>query len=111
MKCIFVCVNSPRLPEGRGSQEVVFTKPLTEKYGLTDRPKKCKNNVSCHLWPCSALTFFIAAFDVALAVYNRYASGGGDSHNTVAYAAHVGGALAGLLVGMNVLRNFHKLVR
>ena len=25
---------------------MVFTKPLTEKYGLTDRPKKCKNNVS-----------------------------------------------------------------
>ena len=64
------------------------------------------------LWHCSALTFFIAAFDVALAVYNRYAvTGGGDSHNTVAYAAHAGGALAGFLVGMNVLRNFHKLVR
>ena len=63
-----------------------------------------------NLFPCSALTFFIAAFDVALAVYNRYADGGGDSHNTVAYAAHVGGALAGCLVGMNVLRNFHKLV-
>ena len=63
-----------------------------------------------NIFPCSALTFFIAAFDVALAVYNRYADGGGDSHNTVAYAAHVGGALAGCLVGMNVLRNFHKLV-
>ena len=66
--------------------------------------------MSSIVFPCSALTFFIAAFDVALAVYNRYADGGGDSHNTVAYAAHVGGALAGCLVGMNVLRNFHKLV-
>ena len=75
----------------------------------------CSQDIRCthvvNLFPCSALTFFIASFDVALAVYNRYVNDdAGGSHNTVAYAAHVGGALAGCLVGMNVLRSFHKLV-
>ena len=103
MKCIIFirgCVN-PTSSFGLGD---ALTQPLIENFALYSIS-------GSHFLFCSALTFFIAAFDVALAIYNRYAGGGGDSHNTVAYAAHMGGAMAGFLVGMNVLRNFHKLVR
>ena len=47
--------------------------------------------------------------DFALAIYHRYTEVSG--HGSIGYAAHIGGGLAGLLVGMNVLRNFnHKVL-
>ena len=70
----------------------------------------CTSSIEDDIFRCSALTFFIATFDVALSIYNRYTGGDDGSHNTIAYAAHMGGAVAGFLVGMNALRNFHKLV-
>ncbi|KAJ9576209.1 hypothetical protein L9F63_006942 [Diploptera punctata] len=44
----------------------------------------------------------LTVVDVGTAVYTRYVKG---EHNQIGYAAHLGGALAGLLVGINVLRN------
>ena len=53
----------------------------------------------------SGLSVCVCLVDLSLAIYNRYFSGdGGDE--SVGYAAHLGGGLAGILIGMNVLRNF-----
>lgn len=41
--------------------------------------------------------------DLGVAIYERYAKGGGQ--NRTSYAAHLAGALAGLLVGFVALRN------
>ncbi|XP_049840019.1 uncharacterized protein LOC126284839 isoform X3 [Schistocerca gregaria] len=50
-----------------------------------------------------ALIFFIlAASDIGSAIYNRYVL---KEATQIGYAAHIAGALAGLLVGVNVLRN------
>jgi membrane associated rhomboid family serine protease len=50
----------------------------------------------------------LGLIDFAIAIYHRYSDGG--SNESVGYAAHLGGAAAGLLIGMNVLRNFvHKV--
>ena len=46
--------------------------------------------------------------DFAFAIYQRYGTDDGDG--SVGYAAHIGGAAAGFLIGMNVLRNFHMKV-
>lgn len=55
-------------------------------------------------YPLAQLFVFIAVTvsDVSYAVYLRYAGEGGDH---IGYAAHFFGALAGLLVGISVLRN------
>ncbi|CAG0881606.1 unnamed protein product [Darwinula stevensoni] len=52
--------------------------------------------------------FAIASADVGFAVYNRYA-GGGDGVGgapPVSFVAHLAGALAGLTIGLIVLKNF-----
>jgi len=51
------------------------------------------------------LIFFILLIgsDVGVALYNRYNNVGDDK---VSYVAHIGGFLAGLLMGIVVLRNF-----
>lgn len=55
----------------------------------------------------------IAAADVGQAIYNRYVL---DINEHIGYAAHLAGAVAGLLVGIFVLRNleerrFEKIVK
>ena len=47
--------------------------------------------------------------DLGFAIYSRYLSSDG-ADGSVGYAAHLGGAAAGFLVGMNVLRNFKTMV-
>ncbi|GFY67055.1 protein rhomboid [Trichonephila inaurata madagascariensis] len=50
--------------------------------------------------------FFIASADVGLAIYNRYAV---EQHGPpVSYVAHLTGALAGLTIGLLVLKNFEQ---
>lgn len=50
-----------------------------------------------------ALVFLIlAASDIGSAVYNRYIL---KEKSRIGYAAHIAGAIAGLLVGINILRN------
>jgi len=49
-----------------------------------------------------AILLVLIFADVGTAIYNRYVS---DEDNSIGYAAHFFGALAGLLVGINVLRN------
>jgi membrane associated rhomboid family serine protease len=56
----------------------------------------------------SIVIISLGLIDFAIAIYHRYSDGG--SNESVGYAAHLGGAAAGLLIGMNVLRNFvHKV--
>ena len=43
----------------------------------------------------------VAGVDVGQAIYNRYT----EVNNQIGYVAHLAGAIAGLLVGINVLRN------
>lgn len=45
----------------------------------------------------------IAGTDASVAIYGRYSGSGND--DSIGYAAHFFGALAGLLVGITVLRN------
>ncbi|XP_053989597.1 rhomboid-related protein 3 isoform X1 [Hylaeus volcanicus] len=47
----------------------------------------------------------VTALDVAQAIYNHYTLGINDR---VGYVAHLAGAIAGLLVGINVLRNLEE---
>ncbi|XP_011702330.1 PREDICTED: rhomboid-related protein 3 isoform X3 [Wasmannia auropunctata] len=44
----------------------------------------------------------ITSVDVGQAVYNRYVL---DANDQIGYVAHLAGAIAGLLVGINILRN------
>ncbi|VEN49516.1 unnamed protein product [Callosobruchus maculatus] len=55
-------------------------------------------------YPALQLLVFliVAASDIGTAIYNRYVL---DINEHIGYAAHFAGALAGLLVGINVLRN------
>lgn len=55
-------------------------------------------------FPIAQLLIFVvvAASDIGTAIYNRYVL---DINEHIGYAAHFAGALAGLLVGINVLRN------
>lgn len=47
----------------------------------------------------------IIGVDVSVAIYNRYAS---TEPDRVGYAAHLAGAIAGLLVGIGVLRDLER---
>jgi len=49
----------------------------------------------------------LAGSDVGVSIYDRYFSGNGGA-SKIGYAAHLAGAMAGLLVGINVLRNLKK---
>ncbi|XP_043485829.1 rhomboid-related protein 2-like isoform X2 [Polistes fuscatus] len=51
----------------------------------------------------SVVFLVIAVVDVGQAIYSRYVEV--DVDNQIGYVAHLAGALAGLLVGINVLRN------
>ena len=50
----------------------------------------------------------IGLVDFGIAIYQRYA---GDYQDGIGYSAHIGGGAAGILIGMNVLRNFNHKVR
>jgi hypothetical protein len=45
--------------------------------------------------------------DFVVSIIQRYTSGGNGS---IGYSAHIAGGVAGILIGMNVLRNFHHKV-
>ncbi|XP_033331615.1 rhomboid-4 isoform X1 [Megalopta genalis] len=47
----------------------------------------------------------VTSFDIGQAIYNRYVL---ETHDQVGYVAHFAGAIAGLLVGINVLRNLEE---
>ena len=49
----------------------------------------------------------IGFVDFGVAIYHRYNDGMDES---IGYAAHIGGAAAGFLIGMNVLRNLEHEV-
>ena len=50
---------------------------------------------------------FLASFDVGFAIYARYAVESALSPS-VSYVAHLTGALAGLTIGLLVLKNFEQ---
>ena len=45
--------------------------------------------------------------DFVVSIIQRYTGGGNGS---IGYSAHIAGGVAGILIGMNVLRNFHHKV-
>ncbi|KAL1452880.1 hypothetical protein WDU94_007066, partial [Cyamophila willieti] len=55
--------------------------------------------------------FVVASADVGFAVYNRYAGELVGSGPPVSYVAHLTGALAGLTIGLLVLKNFEQKLR
>lgn len=63
----------------------------------------CMNWAEMQFAVFNLLIFFIlAVVDVGSAVYTRYVL---NEDNKIGYAAHLAGAIAGLLVGINILRN------
>ena len=46
--------------------------------------------------------------DFGFSIYESYS---GSAGSVVGTSAHIGGAIAGFLVGINALRNFHAQVR
>ncbi|HIE82988.1 MAG TPA: rhomboid family intramembrane serine protease [Dehalococcoidia bacterium] len=60
-----------------------------------------------HYYIYSVVILSLGVVDFGVAIYHRYS---GDDHGSVGYAAHIGGGVAGILIGMNVLRNFHHKV-
>lgn len=52
-----------------------------------------------------AIFLIIALADIGQAVYNRYVL---DINEHIGYAAHLAGAVAGLLVGIFILRNLEE---
>ncbi|XP_043686829.1 protein rhomboid [Vespula pensylvanica] len=52
--------------------------------------------------------FVIASADVGFAIYDRYAAGEIYAGLPVSYVAHLTGALAGLTIGLLVLKNFEQ---
>ena len=60
----------------------------------------------CHR--CFSIVILSIGFvDFGVAIYHRYNDGMDES---IGYAAHIGGAAAGFLIGMNVLRNLEHEV-
>ena len=59
----------------------------------------------------SVVILSIGLVDFGVCIYQRYSAKAEDERGSIGYAAHIGGGLAGLLVGMNVLRNFHHKVQ
>ena len=59
-------------------------------------------------WMVSIVILSMGLVDFALTIYHRYTEESGAG--SIGYAAHIGGGAAGLLVGMNVLRNFNHKV-
>uniref|UniRef100_A0A8D9ATC5 Protein rhomboid n=1 Tax=Cacopsylla melanoneura TaxID=428564 RepID=A0A8D9ATC5_9HEMI len=55
--------------------------------------------------------FVVASADVGFAVYNRYAGELVGAGPPVSYVAHLTGALAGLTIGLLVLKNFEQKLR
>lgn len=54
---------------------------------------------------------FIASCDVGFAIYSRYESepqNGDNSIPSVSFVAHIAGAIAGLTIGLIVLKNFEQ---
>jgi rhomboid-related protein 1/2/3 len=51
---------------------------------------------------------FSAACDVGFAIYSRYESAPSPSLPSVSFIAHITGALAGLTIGLIVLKNFEQ---
>jgi len=57
-------------------------------------------------WLVPVLVFVVGIVDLAIAVTARYSESSGGS---VGYSAHIGGSLAGFLIGINIIRNLrHK---
>ncbi|CAG9862276.1 unnamed protein product [Phyllotreta striolata] len=53
---------------------------------------------------CNLLVFvIIIALNIGMTIYNKYTL---DTYENVAHSAHIGGAVAGLLVGIWILKNF-----
>lgn len=61
--------------------------------------------MECALQQLLCLLLLLAA-DIGIAVYNRFGDTG--QPEKISYAAHVGGLIAGLLMGIVVLRNFRQ---
>ena len=55
----------------------------------------------------STTVLSIGLVDFVVSIIQRYTSGGNGS---IGYSAHIAGGVAGILIGMNVLRNFHHKV-
>lgn len=55
--------------------------------------------------------FLIASVDVGFAIYDRYAADPTATPPPVSYVAHLTGALAGLTIGLVVLKNFEQRLR
>lgn len=65
----------------------------------------CSQNWKEMTYPLAQLLVFlvITGTDVGMAIYGRYS--GESGNDQIGYAAHFFGALAGLLVGITILRN------
>ncbi|KAL5292846.1 RHBDL3.2 family protein [Megaselia abdita] len=50
-----------------------------------------------------------SSFDFAYAVYSNYCVASESSSTTISYIAHLTGALAGLTIGLSVLKNFEEV--
>lgn len=57
---------------------------------------------------CLSVVRFAASVDVGFAVYCRYAFEPSSAAPPVSYVAHIAGALAGLTIGLLVLKNFEQ---
>jgi len=55
-------------------------------------------------WIVSTTVLSIGLVDFVVSIIQRYTGGGNGS---IGYSAHIAGGVAGILIGMNVLRNFH----
>lgn len=59
------------------------------------------------------LIFFAASVDFGYAIYDRYSSGQTihGYKSSVSFVAHIAGAIAGLTIGLIVLKNFEQKLR
>ena len=58
-------------------------------------------------WFSSTTVLSIGLVDFVVSIIQRYTGGGNGS---IGYSVHIAGGVAGILIGMNVLRNFHHKV-